>query len=416
MSNSSITPGNELSPHYVTKANSLVQLNRFIGGQKGQSLKLLEAKLLAYTISLIDQDADELLPVRFIINDFWRSCRKNPKGSNYKKMVMNAFESLRNKSGWVEIINPATGRKETTLVGLISKAKILDDDRTYEIHWDPDMKPALLHLKGNYLKYRRDDVLGLNSEYGFGLYELLCSYEYLNAPIRFSFLELAAILDGTNYNRPSIFKAKVIEAAVNDINSNSQVLRVNVTYDTVNGENLATFTITRISGKSLSVGPNGTEETNNSEIISQVKESIGYDALAEDIVAGTLPYDAKTLDLIVDIITEVLIDPKKTYSINQNRISGSKVVEVFKALDQFHVSFVLASLQKVEAEIRNPRAYIRAALYNAPTTMSLVLDAKVNADLAAERKSEAKRQLDTDEQAAIRRMLEETPADTDAVI
>lgn len=416
MSNSSITPGNELSPHYVTKANSLVQLNRFIGGQKGQSLKLLEAKLLAYTISLIDQSADELLPVRFIINDFWRSCQKKPKGSNYKKMVMNAFESLRNKSGWVEIINPATGRKETTLVGLISKAKILDDDRTYEIHWDPDMKPALLHLKGNYLKYRRDDVLGLTSEYGFGLYELLCSYEYLNTPIRFSFMELAAILDGTNYNRPSIFKSKVIEAAVNDINSNSQVLRVNVTYDTVNGENLATFTITRISGKSLSVGPNETEEPNNSEIISQVKESIGYDALEKDIVTGILPYDTKTLDLIVDIITEVLIDPKKTYSINQNRISGSKVVEVFKALDQFHISFVLASLQKVEAEIRNPRAYIRAALYNAPTTMSLVLDAKVNADLAAERKSEAKRQLDTDEQAAIRRMLNEITADTDTVI
>lgn len=397
---------NELTLHYVTKANSLVQLNRFIGEEKGKSLKLLEAKLLAFAISLIDQDAEELLPVRFVINDFWRRCNKIPDGSKYKKMVMAALKAISDKSGWVEIVNPSTGTVKTSLVRFFTKATLLDDGKTYEIVWDPDMKPALLHLKGNYLKYLLDDALQLNSEYSFALYELFISYEYLNQPLRFSLQELAVLLDATHFNRPSIIKAKAIDKAIADINTYSQVLRVSVEYSEENNIQYVTFYISRISGNNLSAGPEVTSDPSDNEITMTVKENINFEGICKKITAGEIDYTLKSVNLILDIITDVLVDTKKTYSINQSRITGGKVAAAFHELRENHILFVLDNLQNCCSDIRNPRAYIRAMLYNAATTMDVILESK-RSNNAEKNKPPKERELDEDEIAAIRRSLAE---------
>lgn len=45
----------------VMKANCLIQVNRYIGKEAGKSLSLLQCKIIAYCLSLLDTDANTTL-------------------------------------------------------------------------------------------------------------------------------------------------------------------------------------------------------------------------------------------------------------------------------------------------------------------------------------------------------------------
>lgn len=53
----------------------------------------------------------------------------------------------------------------------------------------------------------------------------------------------------------------------------------------------------------------------------------------------------------------------------------------FLKLDSSHIDYVLTSLKKNTSEVRNIRAYLITALYNAPTTIDGYYTAWVNHDM-----------------------------------
>lgn len=65
------------------------------------------------------------------------------------------------------------------------------------------------------------------------------------------------------------------------------------------------------------------------------------------------------------VIAEVLLlNPKNQIRVNGVLLSVGMVQEVYRTLANEHVSYVLETLSKNRHEIKNPKMYLRTALYN----------------------------------------------------
>ena len=95
-----------------------------------------------------------------------------------------------------------------------------------------------------------------------------------------------------------------------------------------------------------------------------IKENISYDLLKQD-----MPYDCDRLDEIVDLILETVCTRRKTIRIAGDDYPAELVKAKFMKLDSEHIRFVLDCMQKNTTKIRNIKQYLRAVLFNAPSTI-----------------------------------------------
>lgn len=116
------------------------------------------------------------------------------------------------------------------------------------------------------------------------------------------------------------------------------------------------------------------ENRNNREEYEQlVRENIEYDCFN--------PEKQRELDEIVSIMVDVICSSKPTVRVNSEEVPQSVVKSVFLKLNESHIEYVLAALKKNNTNVRNIRAYLITALYNAPSTISSYYQAEVNYDL-----------------------------------
>ena len=116
------------------------------------------------------------------------------------------------------------------------------------------------------------------------------------------------------------------------------------------------------------------ENRNNREEYEQiVRENIEYDCFN--------PEKQRELDEIVPIMVDVICSSKPTVRVNGEEVPQSVVKSVFLKLNESHIEYVLAALKKNNTAVRNIRAYLITALYNAPSTISSYYQAEVNYDL-----------------------------------
>lgn len=116
------------------------------------------------------------------------------------------------------------------------------------------------------------------------------------------------------------------------------------------------------------------ENRNNREEYEQlVRENIEYDCFN--------PEKQRELDEILAIMVDVICSSKPTIRVNGEEIPQSVVKSVFLKLNESHIEYVLAALKKNNTAVRNIRAYLITALYNAPSTISSYYQAEVNYDL-----------------------------------
>lgn len=117
------------------------------------------------------------------------------------------------------------------------------------------------------------------------------------------------------------------------------------------------------------------------EVENIFKNQIGYDAIVSD-----LPFKKAQLDEIVSIAVDVLTSNKATTRVNKEERPTEQVKENFKKLDIGHIKYVLDSIDNCTSEIKNVRAVIITSLYNSASTIDNYYTAKVNHDLAKERR------------------------------
>ena len=109
-----------------------------------------------------------------------------------------------------------------------------------------------------------------------------------------------------------------------------------------------------------------------------IKDNIEYDILIQD------PHmDKDRLDEIVDLILETVCTARKTLRIAGDDYPAELVKSKFLKLTSSHIEFVLDCMRENTTKIRNIKQYLRAVLFNAPSTIDSYYTALVAHDMAS---------------------------------
>lgn len=110
-----------------------------------------------------------------------------------------------------------------------------------------------------------------------------------------------------------------------------------------------------------------------SDCQEEVRENIAYEALCRQ-------YSFEDVDEVVELMCDVLCTTRPTVRIGGESIPAPQVQERFHRLDHGHLEYVFDCLRRNTTQIRNIRAYLLTALYNAPVTISNYYQAAVQHD------------------------------------
>lgn len=104
-----------------------------------------------------------------------------------------------------------------------------------------------------------------------------------------------------------------------------------------------------------------------------------------ELIRDNIEYDYQTekgkVDELVEIMLDVICSTKDTIRVNGENMPYEVVKSRFLKLDSSHIDYVLTALKKNTSKVRNIRAYLITALYNAPTTMDGYYTEWVNHDM-----------------------------------
>ena len=137
-----------------------------------------------------------------------------------------------------------------------------------------------------------------------------------------------------------------------------------------------------------------TERNNTNPILSDELEKMKNRKLLEEYFSHSLeielllrlyPDDEDTIYQIVDLLVDTCDSKRKLIRIAGDDKPAEVVLSRLKKLNADHIRFVLDCLAANTPPIRNMKQYLLAALFNAPTTIQLYYQNKVNHDLAARR-------------------------------
>ena len=108
-----------------------------------------------------------------------------------------------------------------------------------------------------------------------------------------------------------------------------------------------------------------------------ILENIEYDYLIQD-----RSIDREQLDEIVDLMLETVCTSRKTIRVTGDDYPAELVKSKYMKLNGEHIRFVLDCLRENTTRVRNIKQYLRAMLFNAPSTISNYYTALVAHDMA----------------------------------
>ena len=109
-----------------------------------------------------------------------------------------------------------------------------------------------------------------------------------------------------------------------------------------------------------------------------IKTNIDY-----DILLHNHRYDTERIDEIVDLILETVCTSRKTVRIAGDDFPVELVKSRFLKLNSSHIEFVLECMKQNTTKVRNIKQYLRAVLFNAPSTIDNYYTALIAHDMAA---------------------------------
>ncbi|NBI11661.1 hypothetical protein D1641_16945 [Colidextribacter sp. OB.20] len=105
----------------------------------------------------------------------------------------------------------------------------------------------------------------------------------------------------------------------------------------------------------------------------EVDEAIGYESLCSQ-------FNREDVDEIAELIVDILCTTRSTLRIGGEELPIAQVKDRFYKLDSAHLEYVFDCMRNNTTQIRNIRAYLLTALYNAPTTINNYYQAAVQHD------------------------------------
>uniref|UniRef100_UPI00321FD5DC DUF6017 domain-containing protein n=1 Tax=uncultured Alistipes sp. TaxID=538949 RepID=UPI00321FD5DC len=125
----------------------------------------------------------------------------------------------------------------------------------------------------------------------------------------------------------------------------------------------------------------GTEATAQSAVDIYreiIKDNIDYHILKQD-----MKFDSDRLDEIVDLMLETVCTARKRVRIAGDDYPAELVKSKFMKLNGEHIRFVLDCMRENTTKIRNIKQYLKAALFNAPSTIGNYYTSLVAHDMAS---------------------------------
>ena len=109
-----------------------------------------------------------------------------------------------------------------------------------------------------------------------------------------------------------------------------------------------------------------------------IMENIEYDTLTQNP-----KMDKERLDEIVDLMLETVCSARKTLRIAGDDYPAELVKSKFLKLNSSHIEFVFDCMKENTTKIRNIKQYLKAALFNAPSTIGNYYTSLVAHDMAS---------------------------------
>ena len=109
-----------------------------------------------------------------------------------------------------------------------------------------------------------------------------------------------------------------------------------------------------------------------------IKDNIAYDILLQD-----RSHDRDRLNEIVDLMLETVCTARKKIRIAGDDYPAELVKSKFMKLNSEHIRFVLDCMQENTTKIRNIKQYLKAVLFNAPSTIDSYYTSLVAHDMAS---------------------------------
>ena len=126
---------------------------------------------------------------------------------------------------------------------------------------------------------------------------------------------------------------------------------------------------------------NGKEAATESAV--EIYREIIKDNIDYDVFKQSNRLDGDRIDEIVDLILETVCTARKTLRIAGDDYPAELVKSKFLKLDHSHIEFVLDCMKQNTSKIRNIKQYLRAVLFNAPSTIDNYYTALVAHDISA---------------------------------
>ena len=108
-----------------------------------------------------------------------------------------------------------------------------------------------------------------------------------------------------------------------------------------------------------------------------------YEELEMDYLFREFPYDKEVLESILEILVETVCSKRKLIRVASDNKPAEVVRSRLMKLNSEHIRYVLDCFKDNTTKIRNPKQYALAALYNAPVTIDIKIDADVRHDMAS---------------------------------
>ena len=106
-----------------------------------------------------------------------------------------------------------------------------------------------------------------------------------------------------------------------------------------------------------------------------IKANLDYDILLSDH-----PGDQELIDSYIELMAETCASKRPTVRISKEELPTEAVRSRFLRLTAEHIGYVLECMKKTTSSISNIKAYLLAALYNAPVTMEQYYASLVSKD------------------------------------
>ena len=112
--------------------------------------------------------------------------------------------------------------------------------------------------------------------------------------------------------------------------------------------------------------------------LDELRTQVGY---YEHLELGN-KFIAGDFDEIIKILADVMVlDDKELVTINQTRLPAQIVKERYRKLNSEHLEYLVNAIKENEYKIRNIRAFVLTAAYNAPSGIDAHYSALVSYDM-----------------------------------